>query len=373
MRGSEREMVAGLDVDASGRLLMTATASSDVTFGNATISAPSPYGNLIAAVLDTQGNLVSSFAKGNGGPPGNLSVMIASKAAWMPGGKVAVMGIWSGVQDFGDGTVRKSTPSGGGWKTYLGVYSTSGALSWVEEMWSRDAWSPVHGMSLGGLAVSDTGVVTIGGQEGVVMQFDSAGAQRWQKTGGGDVRGLVATSNRGVVYAGSLAGGGLYNMLGVRTTFNLNGTGESAAMLPDGGTVVAGDFSTGCLSRRSGATLWDVSCGGLTAKHVAYDAKRSSVWVLGTFSNGLTLGSTTLTSRGSDDLVLAEFALADGAVRSARAFGSTGTDWTGALAVDDTGRVFVGGEFQGSMDAGFGGGTWSSSGFSDGFVACVSP
>jgi hypothetical protein len=240
-------------------------------------------------------------------------------------------------------------------------------------MWSRDAWSPMHGMSLLGLAVSDAGVVTIGGLEGVVTQYGATGTRRWEKTDGGDVRGLAATSNGGAVYAGALAGAGLYSASGVRTPFNLPGTGESVAMLPDGGTVVAGDFSTGCLSRRSGATRWDVACGGMAAKHVAYDALRGSVWVLGTFSGSLTLGGATVTSRGGDDLALAEFALADGAVRSVRGLGGTGNDWTGALATDGTGRVFVGGEFQGAMDLGLGGGTWSASGFSDGFVACLSP
>ncbi|WP_400193325.1 T9SS type A sorting domain-containing protein [Hymenobacter sp. B81] len=74
------------------------------------------------------------------------------------------------------------------------------------------------------------------------------------------------------------------------------------------------------------------------------------VYVTGSFSGTITLGSTTLTSHGYSDLLVAKFA-PDGRLRWARQMGGTQASARGAaLTLDAIGNCYLTGSFQGRLD-----------------------
>lgn len=92
-----------------------------------------------------------------------------------------------------------------------------------------------------------------------------------------------------------------------------------------------------------------------------------NVYLVGSFSNTVVLGSTTLTSLGGGDVFVAKFNPASNQFTWAQRAGGAGDDYAYALAVSGT-SVYVAGEFS-SSTAGFGATTLTKAGTSDGFVA----
>jgi hypothetical protein len=117
-----------------------------------------------------------------------------------------------------------------------------------------------------------------------------------------------------------------------------------------------------------GSYRWDRVLGGPgqeRANGVALDAS-GGVVVVGNFEDSLDLGGGTRTSSGGSDGFVASYA-ADGSYRWARTFGDSDSDSVIDVGVDSDGNIIVTGRFHGTVD--FGGGTRMSAGSSDGFVA----
>lgn len=89
-----------------------------------------------------------------------------------------------------------------------------------------------------------------------------------------------------------------------------------------------------------------------------------------TYANRLTLGSTTLSNKGSTDAFLAKLS-SSGNFLWAQSWGGTGADYIQELAIDGSGTIVVAGEFTGSVDFNPAKGTTTrtSAGGLDGYVA----
>lgn len=173
---------------------------------------------------------------------------------------------------------------------------------------------------------------------------------------------------------------------------DIPGTGDdiaaSLAVTPDGDVVVCGTFDgsidfgggpmagTGgrdiCLARLDGDTgahVWSRSFrgSGLDAVNDLAVDRWGGVFVCGEFDATLDLGGGPLTSAGGNDLYVAAFGAGGDHVWSF-ARGDAGHQYARGLAVRPDGRLFVTGDFEGTVD--FGGGPFVSSGATDVFLVC---
>jgi len=145
------------------------------------------------------------------------------------------------------------------------------------------------------------------------------------------------------------------------------------------GTV---DFGTGPLNSagltdvfilkvdtNSGQTIWAKAVGGSNGefpKTLAVD-NLGKLCVGGIFSGQASFGGSVLTGVANGDAFVACYTTANGTHIWSRAWGSTGFDGTAALAFDAGGNLYAGGRFNGSVN--FGGTSLASAGLSDTWIA----
>ena len=104
---------------------------------------------------------------------------------------------------------------------------------------------------------------------------------------------------------------------------------------------------------------------------LALDAA-GNAYLSGTFTGSVTLGGTTLTSAGAQDVVVAKVDPA-GAVVWALRVGGTGFDFAGDVTLDAAGNVYASGAFRRDADFGSITLTADAAGFTDAFLMKLSP
>jgi Beta-propeller repeat len=122
----------------------------------------------------------------------------------------------------------------------------------------------------------------------------------------------------------------------------------------------------------SGKPLWAISVGGSAWEEgvgIAADNAGNS-YITGFFNGTVTIGSTTLTSKGWQDIFVFKLS-SSGIVLWATAAGGSSWDSGSGIAVDNAGNSYVTGDFDGK--ATFGYATLTSKGKNDLFVAKLSP
>ena len=164
-----------------------------------------------------------------------------------------------------------------------------------------------------------------------------------------------------------------------------NDEGLAVAIDASGHTIVTGrffgnvDFGGGALTSAgldifvakydaSGNHLWSGRFGGTGVdggRGVTVDGS-DNVIVVGSFQSAVDFGGGPLTSAGLDDIFVAKYD-AGGSHLWSRRFGDTDVDSGRAVAVGASNNVVMTGAFAGSVE--FGGGTLTSAGMSDIFVA----
>lgn len=118
----------------------------------------------------------------------------------------------------------------------------------------------------------------------------------------------------------------------------------------------------------AGRIIWTISAGG-TDTEIGYGIrvdKSDNVYVLGYFSGTANFGTLSIKSAGSSDVFVAQLN-SKGVFQWVKGFGGTGTDYGYALAVDDSGNSYITGAFRDSVV--MGSTTLSSKGGEDIFVA----
>jgi hypothetical protein len=301
-------------------------------------------------------------------------------------GDVVVVGDFSEEIIFAKGAANQTTyttPKLLDTDVFFARYRADGSLVWAKRFGGAD-FDDVAAVA----ATNDGGFVLVGRMEGqvtfgagethetmldagagrdlYVARFDGNGALAWAKhagsasdsVGGSGVRVLADGS---VVVAGYLVGSTVF------------GAGEANET-----TVAAtGTYDDMFVARftSAGALSWVKSggAGGMTstlAQAVAI-TNSTEATVVGYFTGTVVLGKgethqTSLVSAGGDDLFIAHYALADGALVSAVRLGGTGDDDPHAAASNGDGVLTIAGIFSGSVAFGAGTGqTLATSGTTD--------
>jgi hypothetical protein len=187
-----------------------------------------------------------------------------------------------------------------------------------------------------------------------VAKYDSAGTHVWSKRFGG---------------SGSDAGTGIV----VDGAGNVLVTGRIQGSVDFGGGAVASDPNSYNVFlvklSPTGGHVWSRAYGSTGADDVANAIAvdpNGNVAITGYFAGSVNLGGGLLLSNGSYDIFVARYSSA-GAHLWSQALGGASSDIGLSVAMDGAGAVIVSGAFQGS--ANFGGGTLTSTGDRDIFVA----
>ena len=206
------------------------------------------------------------------------------------------------------------------------------------------------------------GVINGTGSAAFIAKYSSTGAYRWAKrldgtNGSSTAYGIATDPNTGNIFlTGSFMG-----------TVDFGGGGLTSAgwpMVPNQDAFVAA-FSP------SGAYLWAVAFGG-GIEDYGYGVAATpngDVIVTGQVGGRFTMASCGImaTTSSSHDTFIARFSGSGGACQWAKFIGGSAEDAGNGVAVTSSGDVVVAGYFQGT--ANFGGGSITSAGLSDIFVA----
>jgi len=136
-----------------------------------------------------------------------------------------------------------------------------------------------------------------------------------------------------------------------------------------GGLITGAGFSDGFVAKfdASGNHLWSRRMSGTSDDWLSAVTTDPSgnIYVAGTFWGTADFGNGPLVSAGNTDISVTKLTPGGTAVFSKR-FGSTGDDWGNAIAVDNSGNIFVSGRFMNTVS--FGGTPLVSAGATDAFL-----
>ena len=386
------DAASGVALDSAGNSYIVGQFSGVATFGtlNATSAGAS---DIFVAKYDNVGDALWVSVAGGAGPDAGLAV--AANAA----GDVFVTGSFSGAATFG----ALNFASAGGTDLFVAQYNTSGSLLWAKRAGGAGA------DAANAIAVDTRGALHLTGQFSGAASFDNfevsaasgsdafvailstqstsaappvITAQPLSQTvtvGDDAVFSVNASGSSPFTYQWSFNGAdlpGATNALLSLTRVNVGAAGAySVAIANSVGSVVSGPATltvnnpTGGVSPTFGGVVKVGGTGANTSNAIAVDANGNR-YVTGLFQGVATFGSTTLTSRGANDIYISKLDPAGNYVWATQA-GGTGDDEGVGVAVDNAGNTYVTGSF--ANTATFGPTTLTSRGGSDAFIAKYDP
>lgn len=350
--GVEPEYVRGTATDAYGNVYVTGSFQGTVDFGGGPLNSQGST-DIYLVKYDLGGNHLWSKSIGNSGADAGTGV--DTDAA----GNVYLTGAFHRTVDFGGGGIANGG-WGSGWDTndiFVAKYDSGG-----NHLWSY-GYGGIPDETSAELSVNDAGDVAITGTtgspgfwDGFVTVYDASGTQQWSQGfgGTGDDKGIgVHIDDTGnVVVTGSFEetvnfGGG-----------NLTASGEFGH--PD---IFLAKYNA------AGAHQWSQRFGWVMPDEgtaVSVD-NAGNVAVTGYFESQANFGDPAwIFGFGYKDIFIAMYD-AGGTYLWAQAFGNTGGDMGFSVDFDNAGNVIATGHFRVSAD--FGGGTFTSAGYTDIFLA----
>jgi hypothetical protein len=203
------------------------------------------------------------------------------------------------------------------------------------------------------ITIGSTTLTNSGSYDVFVAKYDASGTVQWATSIGGTSADLgidIATDSLGNVYLV-----GYYSGTATFGSTTLTGAGSY--------DVFVAKYDT------SGTVQWATSIGGTDSEYgngIATDSN-GNVYVTGNYRSSITIGSTTLTNSGFDDVFVAKYDTS-GTVQWATSIGGTSTDNGYGIATDSNGNVYVIGEYN-SGSITIGSTTLTGAGSYDVFVA----
>jgi hypothetical protein len=340
--------------DAADNILLTGAFGETVDFGGGTLTAAGDY-DVFVAKFGPAGSHEWSRRFGDGS--GQHGYAVSADAT----GNVLVTGSFAGTVDFGGGVLT----SGGGDDIFVAKLDPAG-----NHLWSKRFGDVNHQYGYGVTADAAGNVLVTGSFAGTVnfggsalttnattndifiAKFDPFGNHLWSKRFG--------TANEQNAYAVTTDASG-----------NVLIGGRFANMVDFGGNVLVSAGSVDMFVAKfdsSGAHVWSKGFGGAgdqTGRSVDTDSA-GNVVVTGAFAQTIDFGGGALSSAGASDACVAKLDSAGNHVWSKR-FGDVTDQYANGVAVDAVGNVVVIGRFAGTVD--FGGGGLSSGGGNDIYVA----
>ncbi len=343
---------------------LTASGSNDIFYGK---------------YLSFNGTLVWANVHGSTGFDAAVSIKVDGSA------NVYVTGYFNGTVDFDASAAFNNKVSAGSDDIFLMKLSSTGALGWIDTFGSTgsdigltvdvDNSNVYVGGSYAGTIDLDPGGTNsntgnIGGNDGFFGKYNSTtGALVWwatvRSTGDDQVNSIVLNGTN--FYLGgifSTAAADFYSSPSVVTKASNGGTDIFIAKYNGSGSLPV--------------VTWLNTIGGISddrSNLLTLDAS-ANVYSTGSFDGTVDFdpspsSNTDLGSIGLTDIYVASYSSGTGAIRFAKAAGSTSDEEGTTVAVDGSGNVYVGGYFQGitSFDFNSSSQDKSSLGSWDAFVA----
>jgi hypothetical protein len=266
-------------------------------------------------------------------------------------GNVVVVGRFGGTVNFGGGALT----SAGDDDIFVLKYDSTGTFQWARRFGSYGADKVtavaidstdnivVVGSFTATVDFGGTSLTSAGSTDIFVAKYGPTGTLLWAKRFGGTAG--EACNGVALDSAGNILITGYYGYFGTALDF-----GGGPLPLPGGTTAMVMDVFVAKLTP-SGGYIWAKGYGGTTGydsgNGIAVDGN-GDVLVVGNFQSSFSLGGSTFTSAGGDDIFVAKYSGASGSHLWSASGGGSGSDQGKAVAVDGSGNVVVTGEFCGT-------------------------
>ncbi|GAB3829980.1 SBBP repeat-containing protein [Hymenobacter jeollabukensis] len=342
--------------DASGNVYLSGSFQSSIALGSTTLTA-SAAGAAFVAKLDAAGNYL--WVRQLAAQP-----FLAADGS----GNVYVAGLFQNSITLGSTTLSAGTAGYAGYSVYLGKLSATGAWLWASASSGSGTLSYQSTTNIGGVAVDGSGNAYVTGQfndlaisfgsstltntsayssaaDAFVAKCDAQGSWLW-------ARQVTGADSEGSVGLGADAAGNVW-LVGY-TVGEMVRLGSTTLTVANSFSIGSRIFSFVGKLDAQGTWLWarapDNGGSGSQCTQSVPDGS-GNLYVAGSFSGTVAFGSTTLTSRGYDDVFVAKLD-ASGNCLWAQQLGSAGPEVAYDLARDASGNVLVTGFFGGTLTLG---------------------
>jgi hypothetical protein len=341
--GGSHDRAYGLAIDNNANLyLLGYWESGSSTFGGTTLNSAGAADIFVVKVNSSGAFQWAVRAGGGGNDYGFRGIAVDASA------NVYITGTYG--YGGGNATFGSTTLTSNGTDMYIAKLNTSGVWQWAIK-----GGGPQYddGMSLtldasGNIYVAGKfqgntatfGSTTLTGNststdDGYIAKLDNSGAWQWAVKFGGtgdDYSNKIMLDNNNNVYIGGIFQG--TGTFGSTTLTSAGGYDMFMAKLDNNGNWQ--------WALRGGGTSDDFKDGG-----IAFDAS-NVCYISGIFTGTATYGSTTLTSSGSYDIVMAQISTS-GTIANVTKLGGTGYDQTTALNIDAGGNIYICGQFSNAL------------------------
>jgi Ca2+-binding RTX toxin-like protein len=321
-----------LTLDGSDNPYLIGSFNTTITFGNITLTS-SGSDDIFVARFDKEGNVI--WAKNFGSSGSEAASRLTSDNA----GNLYLTGSFSNSISFGSTTLTST----GNEDIFVSKLDSSGNVVWAKSFGSSgaDFTSSTNIDSTGNLYLTggfsssinfgSTTLTSAGSDDIFVSKLDSSGNVVWAKSFGGSGTDKAKTM---LDKAGNLyLTGSFSNSISFGST-TLTSTGDTDA------------FITKLDS--SGNVIWAKNFGGVSTEAVdrLLVDQSGNLYVIGSFSNSISFGSTTLTSTSSESTFVTKLD-GSGNVVWAKGFGGANYQYARNFSLDRSGNLFLIGNFDG--------------------------
>ncbi|MEI6853496.1 MAG: SBBP repeat-containing protein, partial [Bacteroidota bacterium] len=366
--GADNEMIYSIAVDGSGNVYVAGYyQSTSITFGATTLnnsSVNAGYGDIFLTKYASNGVVIWAQSAVGTLNKTDWATSVALDAT----GNVYLTGRFSSsTMTFGSYTLTNVGSS----DIFLAKYNSSGTVLWATSAGGASYEYPYS------VAVDPSGNVYVAGY------FDSSslsfGSTTLTNTGSGDLFLAKYNTNGTPLWARSAVGTGTEIAYSIATdnSGNIFMTGAfDSPSLTFGTTILtnAGVCDIFLVKYDANGSMQFATKLGGTGDDKAYSIavdNSGHVYLAGYFSNSVIIGTTTLNSIGSFDILQAKYD-ASGNPIWAKSTGGTSNDNANSIAINASGYIYVAGTFL-STSISFGTTTITNAGSNDMFLAKLSP
>jgi hypothetical protein len=347
-------------VDTLGNSIVTGYFYGAVDFGGGALTSEGAYDIFLAKLAPTGAHVWSKRF-------GDASEQTVQGVAVDQAGNVYIAGYFEGTVDFGGGALT----SAGLRDVFVAKFEPDGSCIWSKRFGDTNYQAAnalaldsfgnvvIAGGLMGTVDFGGGALTSAGGWDIFAAKLDPGGNHVWSKRFG-DGLNQYATAVAGDGSGNAFVAGYFRGAMDFGGGNTLTSAGEE--------DIFIAKFASGGgyeWSKRFGDASTDQQAWG-----VAVDGFDNAI-VVGHFTGAVDFGGGALPNAGSNtDIFVAKFG-SDGAHVWSKSFGDIYAQSASAVAVDPSDNVLVTGGFYMTVD--FGGGTLTSSGYEDAYLAKLSP